>query len=78
MTEAQRIASLLTDGPDLSAAGLLVAIHAAYVPEPGDALAVFALMQHQLLSYGKLTPLGARVAMVLRARGIVPDPGAAA
>jgi hypothetical protein len=78
MTESQRIADLLTEGPDLSAAGLLVAIHDAYIPEPDDVLAVFTLMRHRLLSYGRPTPLGARVAMVLRARGIVPAPGTSA
>lgn len=73
-TETERIADLLTESDDLSAAALLVAISeddGLVVPRE-DLYLVRELEAAGCLSEGKRTPMGQRVAIVLRARGIRP------
>jgi ABC-type uncharacterized transport system ATPase subunit len=81
MSEPRRIAGLLTDGTDMAAAALLVAIcddDGVVVPREDMAL-VRELERMGCLHEGKRTPLGIRVGIILRAElGIRPRPGAQA
>jgi hypothetical protein len=79
MTEPQRIAARLTNGSDLAAAALLVALCADDAVEitPEDRYLVRVLEEYGCVHEGARTPLGSRVAIILRARGLVrPYPGA--
>lgn len=79
MSEPRRIANLLVAGTDHCAAAILVALHddPTIVPRGSDAHHVRALCSLGCIEDGSITPLGARVAMVLRAGGRVrPYPGA--
>ncbi len=80
MNEPQRLASLLTDGTDLAAAALLVAMCDDNKLETSreDADLIRALEVAGRLSEGCRTPLNNRVALVVRAAGIRPWPGALA
>jgi hypothetical protein len=81
MNEPRRIAGLLTEGTDMAAAALLVAIcddDGVAVPRE-DAPLVRELERMGCLHEGRRTPLGIRVGIILRAElGIRPRPGAQA
>lgn len=79
MSEPRRIANLLVAGTDHCAAAILVALHdsADFVPLRSDAHHVRALRSFGCIKDGTVTPLGAHVAMILRATGrVLPYPGA--
>lgn len=81
MNEPQRIADVLTGSTDLCAAAILVALHDDPGVEilPTDARRLDELLDMGCVSGSGITPLGARVAMVLRAYCRVrPYPGARA
>lgn len=81
MSEPRRIAGLLTEGTDLAAAALLVAIcddDGVEIPRE-DIDLVRTLERLGCLAEGRRTPLGVRVGIILRAElGIRPRPGAQA
>lgn len=81
MSQAAELAAFLTEGDDLTAAAILVALHDDPTLEiqDEDAEVVARLEALSCVAAGGLTPLGAQVAMRLRASGVVrPRPGAQA